>query len=101
MNKPTDQQCQDLRCRESHEYAAHAKGNDKEQGGDCQQAKIGRNPHPLRFTDMLYRLQIADPALHQYGKRDRKADAVNAMKKIDNEIESKMGKYTQGMPGLF
>ena len=28
--------------------------------------------------------------------------AINdAMKKIDNEIENKMGKYTQGMPGLF
>lgn len=23
------------------------------------------------------------------------------MDKIDNEVESKMGKYTQGMPGLF
>ncbi len=28
--------------------------------------------------------------------------AVNdAMKKIDNETENKMGKYTQGLPGLF
>ena len=28
--------------------------------------------------------------------------AINdAMKKIDNELEAKMGKYTQGMPGLF
>lgn len=28
--------------------------------------------------------------------------AVNdAMKKIDQEVERKMGKYTQGMPGLF
>lgn len=28
--------------------------------------------------------------------------AVNdAMRKIDQEIETKMGKYTQGMPGLF
>lgn len=28
--------------------------------------------------------------------------AINdAMKKIDNETENKMGKYTQGMPGLF
>lgn len=28
--------------------------------------------------------------------------AVNdAMKKIDKEVEEKMGKYTQGMPGLF
>lgn len=28
--------------------------------------------------------------------------AVNdAMKKIDSETEAKMGKYTQGMPGLF
>ncbi len=28
--------------------------------------------------------------------------AVNdAMKKIDKETESKMGKYTQGLPGLF
>lgn len=25
----------------------------------------------------------------------------NAMKEIDKETESKMGKYTQGMPGLF
>lgn len=25
----------------------------------------------------------------------------DAMKQIDKEIESKMGKYTQGMPGLF
>ena len=25
----------------------------------------------------------------------------NAMKEIDKEIEQKMGKYTQGMPGLF
>lgn len=28
--------------------------------------------------------------------------AINdAMKKIDKETENKMGKYTQGMPGLF
>lgn len=28
--------------------------------------------------------------------------AINdAMKKIDAEIENKMGKYTQGMPGMF
>lgn len=28
--------------------------------------------------------------------------AVNdALKKIDKEVEEKMGKYTQGMPGLF
>ena len=28
--------------------------------------------------------------------------AVNdAMKQVDQEIENKMGKYTQGMPGLF
>ena len=28
--------------------------------------------------------------------------AVNdAMKQVDREIEDKMGKYTQGMPGLF
>jgi DNA-binding YbaB/EbfC family protein len=28
--------------------------------------------------------------------------AVNdAMKKVDSETEKKMGKYTQGMPGLF
>ena len=28
--------------------------------------------------------------------------AINdAMKKIDNEIANKMGKYTQGMPGIF
>lgn len=28
--------------------------------------------------------------------------AINdAMKKIDKEVEEKMGKYTQGMPGLF
>ena len=28
--------------------------------------------------------------------------AINdAMNKIDNETENKMGKYTQGMPGLF
>ena len=25
----------------------------------------------------------------------------DAMKQIDKEIDSKMGKYTQGMPGLF
>lgn len=25
----------------------------------------------------------------------------DAMKKVDKEIETKMGKYTQGMPGLF
>ena len=25
----------------------------------------------------------------------------NAMKEIDKETEAKMGKYTQGMPGLF
>ena len=25
----------------------------------------------------------------------------DAMKQIDKETESKMGKYTQGMPGLF
>ena len=28
--------------------------------------------------------------------------AINdAMKKIDKETEEKLGKYTQGMPGLF
>ncbi len=28
--------------------------------------------------------------------------AINdAMKKIDQEVEDKLGKYTQGMPGLF
>lgn len=28
--------------------------------------------------------------------------AVNdAMKQVDREVEDKMGKYTQGMPGLF
>ncbi len=28
--------------------------------------------------------------------------AINdAMKKIDKEVEDKLGKYTQGMPGLF
>jgi hypothetical protein len=28
--------------------------------------------------------------------------AINdVMKKIDKEVETKMGKYTQGMPGLF
>ena len=28
--------------------------------------------------------------------------AINAaMKKIDDDTESKMGKYTKGMPGLF
>ena len=25
----------------------------------------------------------------------------NAMKEIDKEVEAKLGKYTQGMPGLF
>lgn len=25
----------------------------------------------------------------------------DAMKKVDNELEQKMGKFTQGMPGLF
>ena len=25
----------------------------------------------------------------------------DAVRKIDNEIESKMGKYTKGMPGIF
>ena len=51
---------------------------------------------------------VADDGTEGFDKEDMEmlSDmimiAVNdAMKQVDREVEDKMGKYTQGMPGLF